>query len=163
MTADISLFPLPSQVAAEAAKCFPDEDSAFILEVLNLYGSEPGELHREWMQMYLVQHACGDLALLLRSVEEAKRGYKQFLDRVRGEALSQFLAKHPHISITLMPYEPPEEPISRERAVHWLGISWPEFDRWVEERKLRPLRQPGPPLFAVADLERLQREREDSA
>jgi len=153
-------------VAAEVAEHFPGEDSAFILEILNLYGSEPGELHREWMQIYLLQHARGDLDLLLRSVEEAKQGYRQFLDRARDEALSYFLAEHPHMSVTLMPHEPPERPLSRTDAVNWMGVSWTEFDRWVEEQKLCPLQyvqHAGRRLFAVADLERLQREREEAA
>lgn len=69
------------QVLQDVQVNFPRQDPAQIMELLDLYGLEPSEQHRERVQIAILQLSNGNLPRLFDLVEMAKSDYRTLLYR----------------------------------------------------------------------------------
>jgi len=67
------------QVLQDVQVNFPRQDPSQIMELLDLYGIETTEQHRERVQMAILQLSNGDLPRLFDLVEMAKYDYRGLL------------------------------------------------------------------------------------
>jgi len=74
-----SLPPLTASVPAVARSLFPDLPVGDVLDILDLYGTEPYERERERVQLAILKLSEGDQAKLLFWIDAAKRDYRDAL------------------------------------------------------------------------------------
>ncbi len=67
------------QVIQDVQINFPHQDPAQIMELLDLYGLETSEQHRERVQIAILQLSNGNLPRLFDLVEMAKYDYRALL------------------------------------------------------------------------------------
>lgn len=160
--------PLPSRkdVVTLAAQNFRAESSEFIMGIVDLYGVEPNEPHREFVQVAILHYAEGDVEKLLRLVEDAKRDYQACLYReaFASNALATALEEQGW-EFFVLPNLPPTHPVTKEGAAQLLKVNWKQIDEWVERGELKPKLKPiskrrGQYRFAIEELARFQRESE---
>lgn len=148
--------PLPtrSDVITAAAQEFGSENGHFIMKILDLYGQQANEPHREWMQIVIVHYAKDDVEKLLTFVESAKRDYEKFLWDMAFAAVPPELE---HWDLTPRPHLPPIGVWTKEGAANLLGVDWQQIDEWVASGVLRPISKlRGKYRFAIEELERFQ-------
>ena len=66
-------------VIAKARQCFPDEDQAKVMDILDLYGKESHVRELERVQIAILKLSGGDLENLRAHVEIAKSDYRDVL------------------------------------------------------------------------------------
>ena len=76
-------------VVAAARTAFPRGDTAAIVEMLNLYGTEPHERERERVQLAVLALSQGSEDKLLQFVQAAKIDYRDVLSWVETGPLSE--------------------------------------------------------------------------
>jgi excisionase family DNA binding protein len=153
---------IPSRldVVTCAAEYFGREDGAFIMEILDQYGTEENEPHREFIQMTAVRAARGNATKLMEAIEEAKHDWGLFLFKADMRDLKPLLDNGWDITPSIGTYWPPSRAVKKDEAAEHLGVDWKQIDEWVKEGKIKPC-STGPRnyRFAVEELERFQRTR----
>ncbi len=158
---DVPVFPSRRDVVTLAAQSFGGEKPDLVMDILDLYGVNPDEPHREFVQAALVFYAKGDIDKLLLLVEEAKRDYEHCLYHEAFSSVADLEVNNPGWSFTVRPLLPHDSPVTKEVAAQLLNVHWTQLDEWVDEGKLRPLaKTPGQYRFTIEELERFQRENE---
>ena len=76
-------------VIAAARAAFPQGDTAAIVEMLDLYGTEPYERERERVQLAVLTLSQGSEDKLLQFVQAAKTDYRDVLSWVETGPLSE--------------------------------------------------------------------------
>lgn len=81
----------PSRADVEAAlrAAFPHSDTATILGVIDLYGTEPYERERERVQVAVIALSQGNEEKLLEFVQAAKTDYRDILCWAENPPLSE--------------------------------------------------------------------------
>jgi hypothetical protein len=154
------VFPSRRDVVTLAAQGFSGEKPDLIIDILDLYGVNPSEPHREFVQAALVFYAQGDLDKLLFLVEEAKRDYRHCLYHEAFSCAADEEARSPGWSFTARPLLPHYSSVTKEVAAQLLKVHWKQIDEWVGEGQLRPLSKlRGQYRFTIEELERFQREK----
>ncbi len=69
----------PDSLGSIVQEFFPEDDCAFVLELLDLYGTEPYEKERRRVQLAILRLSKGDLNKLLQLIDYAKRDYRDIL------------------------------------------------------------------------------------
>jgi len=76
-------------VLAAARAAFPGSDAATIIELLDLYGSEPYVRERERVQLAIVALSEGREDQLLYFIQTAKTDYRDILCWAAGDVLTE--------------------------------------------------------------------------
>lgn len=77
------------QVIAAAQAAFPASDTATVLAVLDLYGTESCERERERVQLGIIELSNGSEDKLLYFVQTAKKDYRDILHWAASGPLSE--------------------------------------------------------------------------
>jgi hypothetical protein len=158
---DVPVFPSRQDVVTLSAQRFGGEEPDFIMDILDLYGVNANEPHREFVQAALVFYAKGDIDKLLLLVEEAKRDYRRCLYHEAFSSVADLEVKNSGWSFTIRPLLPHYSPVTKEVAAQLLNVHWKQLDEWVAEGKLNPLAKTrGQYRFTIEELEQFQRENE---
>ena len=159
---DVPVFPSRKDVVTLATQEFREENAEFIMGILDLYGTNANEPHREFVQIALMLYATGDTEKLLSLVERAKCDYRECL---HDEAFSRInLDLENQGGWHFFPSGPPlpqDKPVNNSFAAHLLKVDWMQVDEWVKNGELKPISKARRPyLFAIEELERFQRKQE---
>ena len=76
-------------VIAAARASFPGRDTAAVVELLDLYGTESYEREREWVQLGILTLCGGSMEKLGELVQVAKVDYREILAWVETGPLSE--------------------------------------------------------------------------